>query len=704
MISVGNVLDRLREYVRPIPDRELRDLHQHTLDGIRSMAICLAILAPCGITYSLSEMMSLVWSRQAIALPVHLTFYALLAAVAKRDFGRRHTSLLLALLAFGISADMTIGMAWITPNYRVFILANLAPMFIAVFVPWRPLLTIGLGALPITGILATHAILDIPLSYPQSGVVASGVSLAIASAVAIQGQRRLWLRFEHARLQIANAELVAKAQSAEASRRTADIRRILDNVDEGFLRLGLDGRMSEERSAILARWFGPPDEAMRFVDCLRRVGVADVAQFEMSWEQLASGIFPISVAIDQLPKRIVAGPRTFAVRYHPMLEGDDLHEVIVVIADVTAQMERERAESELRDLLGALKSVLKDREAFTEFAREAGTLVDAITTQVLSRPLLLRQLHTLKGNTALFELVSVSRLCHDIETRMLGGEDGLAETDRARLIEVWKPIATLVGFEAGDPIRTTMLDVDDAEQAEVMRLLRERAPHADIAGHLLSWRLEPARRRLTQLARRTKATAVRLEKGSVDVVVDHGGVRLPDAPWAPLWTALVHVVRNALDHGIEAPDERIRMGKPPGGVLRLRTAAEGDHLVVEISDDGRGIDWEPLRAKAARRGMPHTTREDLEEVLFADGISSRDEVTELSGRGVGMGAVREACASLGGTIAIDSAVGAGTRITMRLPRRSSPAADRGAGCEGAHQNAYEAVRPAPAPPLANDRA
>jgi two-component system, chemotaxis family, sensor kinase CheA len=87
-----------------------------------------------------------------------------------------------------------------------------------------------------------------------------------------------------------------------------------------------------------------------------------------------------------------------------------------------------------------------------------------------------------------------------------------------------------------------------------------------------------------------------------------------------------------------------------------------------LGDDGRGIDWSSVAAKAQRRGLPHETQSDLVEALFADGVTTRDEVNEYSGRGIGMGVIREACRSRGGEIHVDSQPGKGTTVEFRFPR------------------------------------
>jgi two-component system chemotaxis sensor kinase CheA len=126
-------------------------------------------------------------------------------------------------------------------------------------------------------------------------------------------------------------------------------------------------------------------------------------------------------------------------------------------------------------------------------------------------------------------------------------------------------------------------------------------------------------------------------------------------------------VRNAVDHGVEAADERKRIGKPERGLVLLRTFVERDRFVVEIADDGRGIDWRRIADKAAKMGIPAATEEQRCAALFQDGVSTAAHVTDLSGRGIGMGAVRAATESLGGALAVESRQGLGTTIRMSFP-------------------------------------
>jgi two-component system chemotaxis sensor kinase CheA len=126
-------------------------------------------------------------------------------------------------------------------------------------------------------------------------------------------------------------------------------------------------------------------------------------------------------------------------------------------------------------------------------------------------------------------------------------------------------------------------------------------------------------------------------------------------------------MRNALDHGIEKPDERLRAGKPAAGTLTFRATTTNGHLAIEVSDDGAGIDWEAIRRVAASRGLPHRTQSELLDALCRDGVTTRDEVTTLSGRGVGMAAFRECVTGMRGSLEVRSVRGRGTTWTARFP-------------------------------------
>ncbi len=136
---------------------------------------------------------------------------------------------------------------------------------------------------------------------------------------------------------------------------------------------------------------------------------------------------------------------------------------------------------------------------------------------------------------------------------------------------------------------------------------------------------------------------------------------------------LIHLIRNAIDHGIETKEERIANGKPPIGTVTLSARHEGNNVVIEVEDDGRGMSREKIIKKAIERGLVTEEKaamlpdEKVFEFVFLPGFSTKEQVSELSGRGVGMDVVKNTVESLNGSVTIESKVGKGTKVSIRLP-------------------------------------
>jgi two-component system chemotaxis sensor kinase CheA len=202
--------------------------------------------------------------------------------------------------------------------------------------------------------------------------------------------------------------------------------------------------------------------------------------------------------------------------------------------------------------------------------------------------------------------------------------------------------------------------------AAMDRVLREM--HRGV----MAMRLVPLDRIARRVARLVRETAERLGR-EVDIRLDGLDTRIDKAVADALFDPLLHVARNALDHGVEPPAERQSAGKPASGRLTLSAWSSGQQVVVELADDGRGIDPATMRRLAAERGLlPATDAAALSDdeaiqVIFAPGFSTASQITDLSGRGVGMDAVRNAVERLGGRTLLHSRVGEGTSVSIHLP-------------------------------------
>jgi two-component system chemotaxis sensor kinase CheA len=160
---------------------------------------------------------------------------------------------------------------------------------------------------------------------------------------------------------------------------------------------------------------------------------------------------------------------------------------------------------------------------------------------------------------------------------------------------------------------------------------------------------------------------VRLEMEGREIELGRGVIEAIKDP-------ILHLVRNAVDHGIEAPEQRVRNGKPPEGRILLRASCEDNQVQVELSDDGAGIDHEHIREKAVQRGLiPAAQAAQMHEgqlvaLIFLAGFSTAERITHVSGRGVGMDIVKTKIEKIGGKIDIMTLLGQGTTISIRIPR------------------------------------
>ncbi|WP_373758209.1 chemotaxis protein CheW [Jeotgalibaca porci] len=155
----------------------------------------------------------------------------------------------------------------------------------------------------------------------------------------------------------------------------------------------------------------------------------------------------------------------------------------------------------------------------------------------------------------------------------------------------------------------------------------------------------------------------------IELVITGEETELDKTVVSELSDPLVHLIRNSLDHGIELPEVRQAQGKDPKGTIRLTAFQEGNQVIITIEDDGKGLNPKALKESAERKGIDTTnlTDEELQRLIFRPGFSTAAEVTNISGRGVGMDAVQAKITSLGGTIELKSQVDVGTTFTIRLP-------------------------------------
>jgi two-component system chemotaxis sensor kinase CheA len=263
----------------------------------------------------------------------------------------------------------------------------------------------------------------------------------------------------------------------------------------------------------------------------------------------------------------------------------------------------------------------------------------------------------------------VAQLCHRVEDEIDENQAVQVTSTivalRSRWLTLTQSLRALVGERGRDVVE---IKTDELEHLCVE--LGRGTPPAKILQRLSSLRFEPAERPLERLAGHARALSQRLGKGDVIIDLDGRGLRLDPRRWGPLWSEMVHVIRNAVDHGFERPEERRAAGKPPRPRLRLGAYVRENEFAIEVEDDGRGIDWAAVRAAAAKRGLVGDGEAELAAALFSGGLTTRNEITATSGRGVGLSAVYARVQEFQGHVVVSSRAGAGTCLRFCFPLSS----------------------------------
>ncbi len=220
-----------------------------------------------------------------------------------------------------------------------------------------------------------------------------------------------------------------------------------------------------------------------------------------------------------------------------------------------------------------------------------------------------------------------------------------------------------------------LVDVVSRQNMQIETLLKQQSSViSSISSSIQGARVVPVSRLMPGLRRIVRTVSGDLGK-IVSFRVENEIGALDRDHYARLQVVLEHMVRNALDHGIESPDERVAMGKPTGGRITIDVRKSGGDYLIRLEDDGRGIDPESIRASAYQKGLnidvDALSDEEAIQLIFHKGFSTASTLSEISGRGVGMDIVLTELQQIGGDVQIQSAVGVGTAFEIRIPSNVS---------------------------------
>jgi two-component system chemotaxis sensor kinase CheA len=496
--------------------------------------------------------------------------------------------------------------------------------------------------------------------------------LALSGLLAAERARTAFLRHRQRVL-----EAVVEERTASLHKTQGELQILLDNAEQGFLAIGPDLLVHGQFSAACRAILGVDPREKPLPDLL----YPDDARLAASQRSVLGSVFKggddftRGLKLELMAKEARIGERIVQM-VHKWLPERQL--VMLMLSDVTetraltAAVERERIRIEM--IVLAITESREFIELTEEYRRFIADELPAMLTDPAVRTDMMRRLHTYKGLLAQFNFFHSPAALHQAEQEVIAG--GAADPT-ALLRALDKDLTSVTDSLGSDFLAGGGAIALRPEQLAEMKALAAEALAASpgaptlrrLAGILDDFAALDVKAALTLHSRGAQALAERLDKALAPVKVTGEAVRLPEERFSAFFRSLVHVFRNAVDHGIETPEERADADKPEEGEILCRVERDGGDVVVVIADDGQGIDRARLEEKWVKAGHDpeQAAKLPLEDLVFADGISSRDESSDLSGRGVGMAAVMAELVKVGGSVSLATELGQGTSLTFRLP-------------------------------------
>ena len=462
--------------------------------------------------------------------------------------------------------------------------------------------------------------------------------------------------------------------------RTRALTTILDSSGQGLFTFGPDFRVEPDHSRGCEILFGRDITGLE-ADHLLFPNAKDIAlEFRQGLELYFAGKSKAGVIFDLLEKEAILHGRFVTIGYREAGPS----KILCVLTDVTADKQlsdRNRTDEANRTLV---LRALGNKHFFAGLLSDAEELFATLRTYE-TRPatedearLLLTAIHTFKGNCGFFGFTVTQEVAHDFEyaigdAQVLGEEldyhDLSLDLKKAYYQELNVIIESLGrGWveEAGGIVIPRQ--IYDKVARYVGRKLAGETQLVDVLEHFRKLPLKDLFSRFPFVA---QATAEKLGKRIAPMVVTGGELRVVPERLDGLVSACIHIVNNMVDHGIELPYVREAQGKPSEGHLSLKILREASSVVFQFSDDGQGVSFADVEGRARSMGLVAAdatpSPRELLQFIFQQGFSTREEASEISGRGIGLAAVRIEAERLGGRVEVQTKPGSGTIFEIMIP-------------------------------------
>ena len=464
----------------------------------------------------------------------------------------------------------------------------------------------------------------------------------------------------------------SEALGAQVRERTRDIQTILDNVTFGFLVIDNNFIIREGCTKSCFSLFAKERIAgENLLDLLNVTAEKDRCELLMGLEQVYDDFLPEELSLGQMQTRFTVNGKELLIEGSIIRteEAQEVEAILMTVSDVTT-LEAARLESQNNQMLVGL---LKQRDSFVNFLQDAHAQLSSARCAIESNDeaTVRRAVHTLKGNSASYGLTTVAALIHEEEEAEHIDKKSIdrIENSLRSFLDTYSSILEI----SFDNLADTTIELSSNALSELKQIVN--SVPTPLAQELNSWLQsvlrKPAAFLLGPVDLFVNRLADRLEK-RVKFELIGGHTAVDPERLRPILQNLTHAIRNAIDHGIEMPSERQEKGDI--GSLKLSISDMRDEWKITLQDDGRGINPDRLVNRAIEIGhLDSNSAHDLDlnsklRLVFLDGLSTANDVSDISGRGVGMSALLAAVESLGGSINIKTTIGTGTSFEITVPQ------------------------------------
>lgn len=520
----------------------------------------------------------------------------------------------------------------------------------------------------------------------------SGTILEIKNQESIRAMKSLREALDNLKKEM-NSRIAAESEKAIAQKQAEQhkqIREIMDHLSEGYFWVTSDKKISEQTSKSCAIIFGKEIAGLEIGGqagpCLGFEDESKEGHMAACLDQLFENFMPTSVTLSMMPRKVILSNQKIIMFDYTIIENNEKNpeKVIIQAKDITAIEEQNKKNESIHNKSQILINILRSKETFQNFVTDFAKMIqDLLASGINDSVLANRILHTLKGNSALFGLSDVAHIIHETEGL-------ISKSQKEELKGILVDYAAKIESSLKDFLSENkdVLQVTYGAQAEkfvidsaVIDSLQEISSRCsedikkEIEGTLDLIKMRPASFFTSMYESAVRKIATMKEK-KIDFKLSGLDVKIDVKRYEPVFKNIIHAIRNSCDHGIETPSERRALGKGDIGTVELNIKQDGKSgIYIQIKDDGKGLDVEALKEKAIEGGiaskekLESMTREQIFELIFLDGLSTAKEVTDISGRGVGMSALKSIVEELGGNIKTSSVLHQGTTLDLFIPHK-----------------------------------